>query len=275
MKKNKFLLTVLFAILVGTLKLYANDVEYRHPYKINPVNDGIQLGMSFTMAGSGYLCSSILNLNKKEFNAADINKADVPVLDQIFMNPYNKPIHVISTATELISLASPFVMLAVPKTEYLPLGVMYAETVMYAFGIKEWGKFFVDRARPYCYFDDIPQEHIDDGDWNNSFPSGHSTLSFASAAFLSCVFSQYYPDSKWRFWVTGASFGFAATTAALRMASGNHYFTDVLTGAVIGTLCGFIVPYTHTEGFYKKFERKEKSVETVISPMGFSLTYKF
>ena len=30
------------------------------------------------------------------------------------------------------------------------------------------------------------------------------------------------------------------------MASGNHFLTDVLVGAAIGTVCGFAVPYMHT-----------------------------
>jgi len=273
--KKLSLLAVLFCLAAGSFNLSANDVEYIHPYKLNPVNDGIQLGLGAALAGSGMICNSFLHLNKADYSAAELNKADIPAMDQMFMNPYNKPVDIISTVTEVISLSSPLIMLTVPKTEYMELGVMYAETLMFAYGIKEWGKFFVGRARPYSYYDNVPQKYIDNGDWNNSFPSGHSTMSFASAAFLSSVVNQYYPDSDIRFWVTGCSFGLAATTAALRMVSGNHFFTDVLTGAVIGTLCGFVVPYLHTSDFYKKFERKNSSVETVISPMGFSINYKF
>lgn len=274
--KKKVLLFCLFAWLIaGTTKVFASEVEYIHPYKLNLVNDGIQLGTGALLAGSGYICSSLLNLNGKDFNEAEFNKSDIPVLDQMFMRPYSKPLHIISTATEIISIASPLIMLAVPSNEYMTLGVMYAETLMYAFGIKEWGKFLVGRPRPYCYFEGIPEKSIEDGDWNNSFPSGHSTLSFASAAFLSSVFNQYYPDSKWRFAVTGGAFGLAAVTAGLRMAGGNHYFTDVLAGAVIGTLCGFFVPYMHTADFYKKFEKKNGSIETVVSPLGFQVKYNF
>jgi len=273
MKKIITAIALLITMVTGSITLWARDVDYIHPYKINAVNDGLQLGVSAALAGSGFICNTFFN--KSEYCAEDLNKADIPTMDQLFMNPYNKPVDIISTVTEVISLSSPLIMLSVPDTEYMELGVMYAETIMFAYGIKEWGKFFVGRARPYSYYDSIPQKYIDDGDWNNSFPSGHSTLSFASAAFLSSVFNQYYPDSKWRFWVTGCSFGLAATTASLRMASGNHFFTDVLTGALIGTMCGFVVPYTHTEGFYKKFEKNNKSVETAITPMGFSVTYKF
>ena len=50
---------------------------------------------------------------------------------------------------------------------------------------------------------------------------------------------------KWKAAVAGFSFGIAALTGGLRMASGNHFFTDVLTGATIGTACGFIIPALH------------------------------
>ena len=35
-----------------------------------------------------------------------------------------------------------------------------------------------------------------------------------------------------------------ATTGYLRIAANQHYFTDVLTGAVVGTGVGLAVPYT-------------------------------
>ena len=151
---------------------------------------------------------------------------------------------------------------------------MYGETLLIANGIKEWMKILVNRPRPYMYYDGYPQDKVDDGDWNCSFPSGHSTMAFAGAAFTSYLFNMYFPDSQWRFVVTGVSFGLAAITAGMRMASGNHFFTDVLTGAVLGTICGFAVPYMHTESYYKMF-RKEKKASVNASPLGFSFQYKF
>lgn len=275
MKLFKKIVAVLAILASGTAYLCASDVEYIHPYKLNPVNDGVQLGLSAVLAGSGLVMNKFVDLNNPDFVKEDLVKSDIPVMDQFFMNRYNEPLDIVATVTEAISLASPLIMLTVPNNEYLALGVMYAETLMYAYGLKEWGKFLVNRPRPYSYYDDVPQKFIDNGDWNDSFPSGHATFAFASAAFLSCVFNQYYPDSSWRYVVTGVSFGLASTTAAFRMASGNHFFTDVLAGAVIGTVCGFVVPYTHTVDFYKKFEKKGKSVETIVSPMSLQVVYKF
>ena len=98
-------------------------------------------------------------------------------------------------------------------------------------------------------------------------------MAFAGAAFLSYVFCQYYPESSWQYAVTGISFGIAALTGALRMASGNHYFTDVLSGALIGTTCGFLIPYMHTQDYYSLFQKK--SIKTSASPLGFNVKFEF
>lgn len=61
----------------------------------------------------------------------------------------------------------------------------------------------------------------------SSFPSGHSSSSFATSMAL----SQAYP--KW--YVIAPSFIWAGATAYSRMYLGVHYPTDVLGGAVLGS----------------------------------------
>lgn len=67
--------------------------------------------------------------------------------------------------------------------------------------------------------------------WNgfDSFPSGHATSAFTLAAF----FSHYYPKGRYYF------YAFAASIALLgRVALGDHYLTDVIAGALLGTVAG-------------------------------------
>ena len=162
-----------------------------------------------------------------------------------------------------------------PSSEWLTIGTMYLETILIANGIKEWTKLLVYRPRPYMYFDDYPQEKVEDGDWNCSFPSGHTTLAFAGAAFTTMVFCQCFPDSKWKYAVAGGAFGIAAVTGGLRMASGNHFLTDVLVGAVIGTACGFAVPYMHTKSFYGNFQKKSGGARAAVTPAGLAVSFDF
>lgn len=62
-----------------------------------------------------------------------------------------------------------------------------------------------------------------------SFPSGDTAVAFATAATLSCFVS--------RLWVP-ALFAAAGAIATLRVTALAHYPSDVLTGALIGVLCG-------------------------------------
>ncbi len=267
-------LVMSIALVCCGARMFASNLENLHPFELNPVNDSILMGTGVALSGSALICDKLLNIKSSDFDASELSKGDIPVFEQIFMRPYSKTLHIVGTGTMALSLVSPVMFAAVPKSEWLSIGMMYGETLLIANGIKEWLKIAVNRPRPYMYYEGYPQNKVDDGDWNCSFPSGHSTFAFTGAAFVSYLFNLYYPDSSWRYAVTGAAFGVAALTAGLRMASGNHFFTDVLTGAVIGTICGFAIPYMHTEAFYKKFQ-KSRNTNMSVTPMGFNFQYRF
>ena len=291
---NKIKICVLACLLCGTSlcvsPLWATNFDYVQPFSLSPLNDGIQLGAGVALSGSALACDKIFHIKENNYNAsnlknpAGVNKADISALEQIFMNPYSKPLHIVGTGTMGLAMATPAIFAVIPGTalpssEWFTLGTMYAETMLLANGMKEWLKLFVYRARPYMYFEGYPLDKLEDGDWNCSFPSGHTTMAFAGAAFTTMVYCQCFPDSKWKYAVAGGAFGIAAVTGALRMASGNHFFTDVLTGAVLGTVCGIAVPFMHTRLFYDKFKKGDKSVgaavEAAVTPAGLCVKLSF
>lgn len=65
----------------------------------------------------------------------------------------------------------------------------------------------------------------------DSFPSGHAAASFAIAAVL----ARRYPSTGW-VW-----YGAAAFVAFSRILRGSHFVTDVMTGAILGLVAGWIV----------------------------------
>ena len=219
-----------------------------------------------------------------EYNPEKIKKSDIAIMDQIFMTSYKKPISIISTVTAGLSIASSITILPLVNSkkrvfstrEFFTDGLMFYESMSLAWGIKEWVKIFVNRPRPYMYYEDSPRKKVLSGDWNDSFFSGHTTMAFASASFLTYTFFQYYPEEKTRFWVLGLSYSLATATAILRMASGSHFCTDVLAGAIIGTVSGIALPYMHTKFFYSKFKKKKNDdIEFYISPTATVLTLRF
>ena len=90
---------------------------------------------------------------------------------------------------------------------------------MLAFGVKE----VVRRARP-------------EGS-GFSFPSGHTTVSFASADVLQRTFG----------WKAGVpAYAVASYVAASRIQTRAHYLSDVVFGAALGTVAGRTVPVSRS-----------------------------
>ena len=204
------------------------------------------------------LCTSLFALDSTEINS----------FDRLAVQHYNQNMDKTATALEIAAMLTPAVLFSESPDQYVKIGVMYLETQLLTWGTTKLLKTFIDRPRPYMYHDDYPQAKVDSGDWNNSFPSGHTAMSFAGASFASYVFWKYNPDSKWRIPVTAASYSLAITVAALRVAGGSHFMTDVLAGALIGTAIGIGVPALHT-----LFADKDATVS--VSPFGLAFSMRF
>ncbi len=218
-------------------------------FALEPVKDGILIGSGLLLSGGDLLLDNALKVNRAEFDPAKTySKDDVNGFDRLFMQEYSSSLDRTGDVMVALTMMTPAVLAVTDKEEWLTIGVMYAETLLIANGIKEVTKLAVRRDRPFMYYDPstYPEDDIEDGDFANSFPSGHSTMAFAGATFASYTFSKYFPDSPYRYAVTGGSYALAFTTAALRMKSGNHFMTDVLAGAAIGTAVGFLVPWCHS-----------------------------
>ena len=197
------------------------------------------------------------------FASSEINS-----FDRLAVQHYNQNMDKTATALEIAAMLTPAVLFSESPDQYVKIGVMYLETQLLTWGTTKLLKTFIDRPRPYMYHDDYPQAKVDSGDWNNSFPSGHTAMSFAGASFASYVFWKYNPDSKWRIPVTAVSYSLALTVATLRVAGGSHFMTDVLAGALIGTAIGIGVPALHT-----LFADKDATVS--VSPFGLAVSIHF
>jgi undecaprenyl-diphosphatase len=92
-------------------------------------------------------------------------------------------------------------------------------------------KIIITRERPYITYPDI--EKLSEAG-NSSFPSGHTLEAFAIAVALSSL----VPKRKFVIPV----FIWACLVAYSRMALGVHYPSDVLSGMIIGSLIGWLIP---------------------------------
>ena len=91
-------------------------------------------------------------------------------------------------------------------------------------------KPLVDRTRPYYVLEYTP---LIPPVGDPSFPSGHTSASFAAATAIYCI------NKKWGI----AAYLLAAVMGFSRLYLGVHFPTDVLFGAVVGMVAAKIVVY--------------------------------
>jgi membrane-associated phospholipid phosphatase len=101
-------------------------------------------------------------------------------------------------------------------------------------------KYSVGRARPYVW-QGTPDLYPSAAEANVSFFSGHVTFVFAVVVSGSTLF--FMQDMPGAPWVLGVGLAAAAFTGYLRIAANQHYLSDVLVSAGVGSLVGWAVPY--------------------------------
>jgi membrane-associated phospholipid phosphatase len=124
------------------------------------------------------------------------------------------------------------------------LGIVLEATVIAA-NLNQLVKMSVGRERPFVHAlpeDEKPQTSRP-SDNNLSFYSGHTSPAFTLAVSASMVATlRGYRLAK-VVWAT--SLPLAGLTGYLRIAADRHYFTDVMTGAALGSAIGLLVPWLH------------------------------
>ncbi len=161
----------------------------------------------------------------------------------------------------------------------LQMALIDAEAFAIAGALQETTTALVSRQRPYVADcgSGLPGSTLDctnPGQYR-SFFSGHATLSF-TAAGLTCehhlTLHLFGGGAKDALTCVGA-LALAATTATLRVVADQHYATDVLAGALVGSAVGFGIPALHYRGGQWGDEPgKVGGVELRLVPTGLGAT---
>jgi membrane-associated phospholipid phosphatase len=145
------------------------------------------------------------------------------------------------------------------------------ETIAVTSAVQGVTNVLVSRERPYgrtCGTDELPADAHDCTGYTHyrSFFSGHSALSFTGAALV-CThhFRNELLGSPGDALSCAGAYAVAASTATFRVVSDVHYSTDVLTGALVGTVVGYGVPLLHY-GFPVGSAPRTSGVELRIVP---------
>ncbi len=152
----------------------------------------------------------------------------------------------ISDATFLATAAGAGAMMfAFPKNVQMNYAVLLAQNVWITGNLVQSTKVLVGRGRPYLQgTGPISSEGKDN---YYSFFSGHSaiTATMATTAMMGAFRYLQGDQATWGKAAAISTGAVALTTAALRIAAGKHYPSDVLTGIAVGTAVALINCYIH------------------------------
>jgi len=214
------------------------------PYKLNTKNELIYLGAGGLMALGGFI-------NEQDRSAPTLSELDsldknnIPSFDRQFAGKWNKTAHHWSDALLLAGTLSPLPLFYQQQSDLLTLSVLYLETYALTAGGMALAKGSITRFRPLAYDSDAPMSEKLKHDTKRSFFSGHTALATSGFIFSATVFSDYYPDSKYKNAVWATAIGGSIATAWLRVEAGKHFPSDVIVGLLWGSAIGYGIPTLH------------------------------
>jgi membrane-associated phospholipid phosphatase len=128
------------------------------------------------------------------------------------------------------------------------LGWHGTEAALVGSGVTGILKGLLGRSRPYVSADTNPRDFKFgkgfSGSSRASFPSGHTTTAFAVASSVTSEVQRMWPRYTW--YVAPVMYGGATLVGLSRMYHNQHWASDVVLGAGVGTFSGLkVVRYSH------------------------------
>ena len=239
--KNIHLIVIFFVALFMTIALSAQS-----PYQLNWKRESPYIATAAIVNGFGlYFREKIPLLTPDEvaiLDATTVNSFDRFATRKYSINAKN--------ASDIFwgsSHVLPLLFLANEKsrTDFGTIAALYGEVFFVNGGLTLLTKATIRRTRPFVYNSEVALEEKLETNAQTAFFSGHTSFTAANTFFVAKVFSDYYPDSKWKPMVWVLATTIPAATGYFRVAAGKHYPTDVITGYLVGAAVGILVPHFH------------------------------
>ena len=203
--------------------------------------------------GSGVSTLSLgfyLNARSKLFTGDELlalNPANINSFDRIAVSNFSKNADHVSDVFLYGSVVAPFLLLGgrESRSRFGQIMILYGEAFAINGGVTLISKSLFKRPRPYVFNEEVLTDFKLSKKARASFISGHTSVTALNSFFAAKVFSDFYPNSKWKpvVWTLAATI--PAATGYLRVRAGKHFPTDVIAGYAVGAAIGILVPHFH------------------------------
>ncbi len=177
------------------------------------------------------------------FELDTLDKDDVPFFDKLGFQPYSATLKDFSDYVAYLALGSTlFCLYESDKRILMDNLIIFGEIMVAQSAICKWTKTLTHRYRPFVYDEDVSDDKKKQRNSQHSFYSMHSSTVFAAATSGYYYYSINYGHN---IFVGSLLFGSAGATAILRVASAQHFPSDVIVGAIVGSGISYIICKYH------------------------------
>jgi len=191
----------------------------------------------------------------KPADAWDLNRNALPFWDRPFAGTYHPAADLASDVGAVVTGGSAVFAGAWQawngKTSYRPVledFLILGEALAWSSAINLNVRAERLHPRPLVYGTEAPASERSRPEAAGSFYSGHASEAFLGAVYLATSYPLRHPEFEHRGWLWTGALAAATTTAALRVAAGKHFPSDVLAGAAMGSLLGLGFAQLHRPG---------------------------
>jgi membrane-associated phospholipid phosphatase len=233
--------------------------QHENPYQMSFKKEIPFIATGLGLFGTGFIIKS--NNGKPNFTTNELDALDANNVNQFDRGAIYNNSNTAQTASDILLYSG----VALPTLFFLTnhhtrkdvgsLFIMSLEVFTITNGLTFNTKYIFNRTRPMAYNPTFSYDERMASLTRLSFISGHTAQTAAFSFFIAKVINDYHPNMKKGFKIGTWAFALAlpSVTGYLRVKSGKHYNTDVLTGFAVGAAVGWLVPQLHKS---KKLDSK-------------------